>query len=324
MSFATRVKEDLNRVLTSKACCRRAEFIAFFLLSGHIRIEKGQQLSLFMQTEHAASIRKMFTLAKDFSLIREITVHRRPRLNKNQVFTLTVPPQPQLLAFLRELSLLDAQGQWHLGLPKRLREDILDAPCCRRAYLRGAFLACGSLSEPENAYHLEFGSLVREQADLLVELMAEYDLNAKIVRRKDREIVYLKGAEEISQLLNIMGSHRSLLEFESLRVTKEIRNQANRQRNCDTANVNKVVSAGWRQVQDINAIAASIGLEILPRNLRVAAELRLEYPDYSLADLSEISLLGRSALNHRLRRLSQIARNIEDFGPEQWDREEDG
>jgi cell division protein WhiA len=323
MSFSTRVKEDLTRVLSSKKCCRRAEFIAFFLINGHIRIEKGHQLSLFMLTEHAASLRKMFTLAKDFSLTREITVYRRTRLHKNQVFTLTVPPQPQLLGFLRELSLLDAHGRWHLGFPERLREDILDSPCCRRAYLRGAFLACGSLTEPESFYHLEFGSLEKAQADLLVELMAEYELKAKIVRRKDREIVYLKGAEEISQLMNIMGSHRSLLEFESLRVTKEIRNQANRQRNCDTANVNKVVSAGWRQVQDINFIAETIGLEILPRNLRVAAELRLEYPDYSLADLSEASSLGRSALNHRLRRLSQIALNIHDFGPPQWDREED-
>lgn len=323
MSFSTRVKEDLTRVLSTKECCRRAEFVAFFLINGHIRIEKGHQLSLFMQTEHAASLRKMFTLAKDFNLAREITVYRRARLHKNQVFTLTVPPQPQLLTFFRGLSLLDKHGQWHLGFPGRLREDILEPSCCRRAYLRGAFLACGSLSEPENFYHLEFGSLEKAQADLLVELMAEYELHAKIVRRKGAEIVYLKGAEEISRLMNVMGSHRSLLEFESLRVTKEIRNQANRQRNCDTANVNKVVSAGMRQVQDINYIADTIGLETLPRNLRVAAELRLEYPDYSLADLSEASSLGRSALNHRLRRLGQIARNIHDLGPQQWDREEE-
>jgi len=322
MSFSTRVKEDLTRIMSSKACCRRAEFIAFFLIKGNIRIGEGHRLSLFMQTEHSASIRKMFSLASDFSLKREITVYRRTRLHKNQVFTLTVPPQKQLREFLRELSMVDENGFWQLGFPEHLREDILAFPCCRRAYLRGAFLASGSLGEPEHAYHLEFGSLEKTQADLLVELMAGYGLKGKIVRRKDMEIVYLKGAEDICQLLNIMGSHRSLLEFESLRVTKEIRNQANRQRNCDTANVNKIVAASMRQVEDIKYIAETIGFSALPNTLRIAAELRLEYPDYSLADLSEVSALGRSALNHRLRRLSRIAANIRDFGQEEWDRED--
>lgn len=132
-------------------------------------------------------------------------------------------------------------GALRLVFPEQIHEQFLASSCCRRAYLRGAFLASGSISEPEGAYHLEFSSLESPQADLLIELLADFDLKGKIVRRKDLETVYLKGAEEISQLLNIMGSHRSLLEFESIRVTKEVRNQVNRQRNCDTANINKVV-----------------------------------------------------------------------------------
>lgn len=322
MSFSTRVKDDLTRIMSSKTCCRKAEFTAFFLINGNIRLGSGQQISAFMQTEHSASIRKMFTLARSFDLGREITVHRRNRLNKNQVFTLSIPAQDELKAFLRELSMLDENDCWQLGFPPQLREIMLHNSCCQRAYLRGAFLACGSLSEPEGAYHLEFGSLEKEQTELLIELMAEFGLHGKTVRRKDAEIVYLKGAEEISQLLNVMGSHRSLLEFESVRVTKEVRNQVNRQRNCDTANVNKVVTAGLRQVEDINYIAKTIGLSKLPRNLRIAADLRLEYPEYSLAELSEEGSLGRSALNHRLRRLGEIAANIRDFGKEDWNRHE--
>lgn len=320
MSFSTQVKDDLTRVISSKPCCRRAEFIAFFLINGNIRIGNGRRLSFFMQTEHSASVRKMFTLARDFALEREITVHRRTQLHKNQVFTLNVPPQERLTAFLHQLGMVDDRGCLRLVFPEQIREQILGAACCRRAYLRGAFLASGSISEPEGSYHLEFSSLEHPQADLLVELLADFGLNGKIVRRKDLEIVYLKGAEEISQLLNIMASHRSLLEFESIRVTKEVRNQVNRQRNCDTANINKVVNAGMRQVRDINYINSTIGLSQLPRNLRIAAELRLDYPDYSLADLSEISALGRSALNHRLRRLAEIAENIREYGAEEWDR----
>lgn len=322
MSFSTQVKDDLTRVISSKPCCRKAEFIAFFLINGNIRIGNGRRISFFMQTEHSASVRKMFTLARDFDLEREITVHRRTQLHKNQVFTLNVPPQEQLGHFLQELGMVDESGSLRIAFPEQIREQVLAASCCRRAYLRGAFLASGSISEPEGAYHLEFSSLERPQADLLIELLADFGLKGKIVRRKDLEIVYLKGAEEISQLLNIMGSHRSLLEFESIRVTKEVRNQVNRQRNCDTANINKVVNAGMRQVKDINYIEAAIGLAKLPRNLRVAAELRLDYPDYSLADLSEISSLGRSALNHRLRRLTQIAENIRQYGAEKWDMQE--
>ena len=323
MSFSTKVKDDLTRVMSTKACCRQAEFVAFFLINGNIRISADNKLAAYMQTEHSASVRKMFTLARDFDLSKEISVYRRPRLNKNQVFTLNIPAQKKLKEFLRSLGLLNENGVLQLGFPKNLGQDFLKATCCYRAYLRGAFLASGSISEPEkSSYHLEFNCLEPAQADLLVELMAEFDLIGRISRRKGMEIVYLKGAEEISQLLNIMGSHRSMLEFESLRVTKEVRNQANRQRNCDTANINKVVNAGIRQVEDINYIASTIGFEKLPRNLRLAAELRLEYPDYSLADLSEISSLGRSALNHRLRRLSQIAQNIRDFGEKEWNRQE--
>ena len=153
-------------------------------------------------------------------------------------------------------------------------------------------------------------------------LLKDFGLTAKTVRRKDAEILYLKGAEQISDFLNIVGSHRSLLEFESVRVTKEVRNNVNRRRNCDLANINKTVTASMRQVEDIEFIFTQIGPETLPRQLREAAELRLEYPDESLADLASLSGLGRSALNHRLRRLAHIAANIRDYGSREWNRQE--
>ena len=318
MSFSVKVKNDICRVATLKDCCNKAEFIAFFLINGNIRLAGMHRLSVFMQTEHSASVRKMFILAKEFSLEREISVFRRTKLNKNQVFTLNVPPQDNLTELLKRLDMLDENGSWRMGFPNHIREDILADECCRRAYLRGAFLACGSISEPEGSYHLEFSSVEQKQAELLVELLEGFNIHAGISKRKESSVVYIKGAEDISQLLILMGSHRSLLEFESVRVEKEVRNQVNRQRNCDTANINRVVSAGMRQVEDINFIIAEIGWDSLPQTLKDVAEMRLEYPDYSLTDLSDVSSIGRSAVNHRLRRLKEIAQNIRDFGPEHW------
>lgn len=320
MSFTSGVKEDLNRVVSSKPCCRRAEFSAFFLINGTILISGDHQLSLLMATENTGTARKMFTLAKDFRMEREIAVYRRARLKKNQVYNLRIPLQPAVKEFLAWLGMVE-EDMWSIAFPAHLRGQVLADACCRRAYLRGAFLASGSVSNPQaGPYHLEIGSLDMAQAELIRELLNGFDLPAKIVRRKEKEIVYLKGAEAIGDFLILVGSHRSLLEFESVRVTKQVRNQANRLRNCDTANIEKTVTAAARQQQDIDCIAASIGLQALPPHLREAALLRREHPEASLNELSELSSLGRSALNHRFRRLGQIAENISLYGRDGWDK----
>ena len=141
MSFSTRMKDDLARVISSRSCCRRAEFLAFFLINGNIRIGKG--MSLVMNTEHSASARKMYTLAKDFGLEREVSAFRRSRLRKNQVYTLEIPAQEQMRTFLSELGLVDEEIAWRLDFTEAVRERFLQESCCRRAYLRGAFLAAG-------------------------------------------------------------------------------------------------------------------------------------------------------------------------------------
>ncbi len=321
MSFTTQVKEDLTRISSSRTCCRRAEFVAFFLINGMIRISGG--VSLVMQTENSGVARRMFTLAKDFSFDREVSVYRRSRLKKNQVYRLVIPPQAGISRFLEELGMLDAGDRWRFGFTDQIRGHFLQEPCCCRAFLRGAFLAAGSVAAPDaGSYHLEFNGIDREQADLLLSLLAEQGIPGKMLQRRDNATVYLKGAEHISDFLNIIGSHRSLLEFESVRVFKEVRNQANRLRNCDNANVNKTVAAAARQVEEISYIQRELGMKYLPAKLRAVAELRLEYPDASLTELAELSCLGRSALNHRLRRLEQIADNIRSYGVSEWNRSE--
>ena len=320
MSFSTRMKDDLARVISSKSCCRKAEFLAFFLINGNIRIGKG--VSLVMKTEHSGAARKMYTLAKDFGLEREVTAFRRSRLKKNQVYTIEIPAQEKMGAFMSELGMVDEQIAWHFDFTDAVRERFLRENCCCRAYLRGAFLAAGSVTDPDTgSYHLEIDSLDSAQAALIIDLLASFDLKGKSVLRRETQTVYLKGAEQLSTFMNIVGAHRALLQLESVRVTRDMRNMTNRRRNCDNANVNKTVVAAMRQTDDIQLIIESIGFETLPQNLRTAAELRLDNPEANLAELSELSGLGRSALNHRLRRLAEIAENIRVYGPGEWDKD---
>lgn len=323
MSFSSHVKDDLVRVVSSKPCCRKAEFIAFFLINGNIRFSQDHQISLLMTTEHPAAARKMYTLAKEFIEQREVLIYRRQTLTKKPAYSLFIPNQPDVKTFLTAIGMIDETNRWQVGFPSFVEEGFLASSCCRRAYLRGAFLAAGSMTTPESSYHLEIGSLDKAQADLLIRLMESFDLPAKSVERKGREVVYLKGSEQISEFLNLTGSHRSMLEFESVRVTKEVRNNVNRLRNCDNANINKTVTAAMRQCKAIRYILAELGPDTLPPALLTVAELRLSYPNESLAELSEMSSLGRSALNHRLRRLEQIADNIRVYGKEAWDRKDD-
>jgi DNA-binding protein WhiA len=319
MSFSANVKEDLTRVVSHKKCCRHAELTAFLRMSGNIHIN-NRELSLSMTTEYPAVARKMFMLAKDFDLDMEIVIHRKARLRKNQVFMLRIPPQEKVKELLLALGFMDIDKIWQMDFPGQINRDMLKKDCCRRAYLRGAFLAGGSINNPEGAYHLEISCNDRRHAMFLKEIMNGFDIAAKITTRKQNYVVYLKEGEQIITLLNIIGSYRSLLEFESTRVVKDVRNQVNRLVNCENANLDKTVTAGMRQVNDIKEIEEAIGLIRLPKGLAEVAALRLEYPESSLSELSNISQIGRSAINHRLRRLSEIAENIRTFGMEEWDK----
>ncbi len=192
------------------------------------------------------------------------------------------------------------------------REQLLGRTCCKRAFLRGAFLASGSISDPAKSYHFEIVCQQPEQAELLKELLESFELDAKIVQRKKYHIVYLKEGAQIVDALNVMGAYVSLMNLENVRILKEMRGSVNRIVNCETANINKVVGAACRQVEDIRYIQSRIGLDELPPSLREMALLRLEYPDTSLKDLGELCdpPVGKSGVNHRLRKLGELAKKL--------------
>lgn len=310
-SFSSQVKIELARSLPEKNCCRLAEFSALLRTGGILGISRtsaGQQVSLYFSTENAAVARHVFRLGKElYAWPVEIRVRRQERLKKDNRYRvrLLIPEESQ--NELREMGILKGRR-----VMEGVRASLVKRQCCLRAYLRGVFLGCGSVSNPETSYHLELVLSSEGYAQAIVNLLQRVGLQARIIKRKQTQVVYLKEAEQIASLLRLIGAHGALLRLEDVRVMKDMRNQVNRLVNCDTANLEKAVSAGLRQVRAIQYIIAEAGLDHLPASLRQVAELRLEYPEASLTELGSLldPRLGKSGVNHRLRRLAEIAEQL--------------
>ena len=200
---------------------------------------------------------------------------------------------------------LYAKGEELLAVRNAMTQSV----CCKRAYIRGAFLAAGSVSDPSKSYHFEIVCDKEEQAEHLKDMINSFGMDAKIVKRKKMYVVYLKEGSQIVDILNVMEAHVSLMELENVRIMKEMRNSVNRKVNCETANINKTVSAAVRQLEDIAYIRDTLGFDKLPEGLKDVALTRLENPEVALKELGGLleHPVGKSGVNHRLRRLSEIA-----------------
>ena len=185
--------------------------------------------------------------------------------------------------------------------------------CCKKAYLRGVFLAAGSITNPNNYYHIEMVFKDETFVTHVQGFLADFEIYAKISMRKNNYILYIKESEQISSFLNVIGAHKALLELENIRILKDMRNSVNRMVNCETANLNKTIGAALRQVENIRFIDDRIGLDALPDKLREIAKLRVEYQDVTLKELGEMvssGTISKSGINHRLRKLDQIAEQL--------------
>lgn len=306
MSFSAMTKEELARITVPKVCCNLAELAALVRMDGTLQIS-NQVYALNVATESAPVARKIYRLAKTIlELPVDIVVRRKLRLKKNNSYLVRIYPKGQ--ADLQKLGILDAKGDIQPGIS----EDLIKRRCDQKAYLRGAFLAGGSINNPEGTYHLEIITNDEHQAEGLCKLINRFRLGAKVSIRKNWHVVYLKESEHIVEFLGFIGAHHALLEFENARVLKDMRNQVNRLVNCETANLNKTVDASVRQVENIKRISSTIGLQGLPDPLREIAELRLEFPDASLKELGEMlhPKVGKSGVNHRMRKLDELAEKI--------------
>lgn len=298
MSFSGNVKEELAAHISLARHCQLAELAALLLFSAGT-CEGNMHLRL--DTENEAVVRKCFTLLrKTFNI--ETVMQGKERLIPDDAL------EGKVIQALH-LNGIEKEG---LNLAEPVNSLLIKNSCCARAYLRGAFLSVGSMSDPKKSYHLEFVCNEKMQALQLQMILQEFQIEAKIIRRKKYDVVYLKEGSGIVDLLNVMGAHVSLMNLENLRIVKEMRNSVNRRVNCETANISKTVTAASKQIEDILLIRDKYGFENLPDNLRQMAEIRLEYPDAALKELGEYlePPVGKSGVNHRLRRLSEIADKI--------------
>lgn len=286
MSFSSKVKEELTTIMASHKHCRKAELAGMFQYGGEIGRIKSDCYTVGFHTENGEISKKGFTLLR-----KTFTIDFDNNLSEQQLFD-----------FLKKMEAVEQESL----------ENVTERVCCRRAFIRGVFLAVGSVSDPEKGYHLEFVCEDEEQARLLHNLLGTFDIESKTVERKQHFVVYIKEGAAIVDLLNVMEAHVALMELENLRIIKEMRNRVNRRVNCETANINKTVNAAARQLEDIQYIDQHKGLASLPDSLYEMARVRLEHPDASLKELGEMLVppVGKSGVNHRLRKISEYAEKL--------------
>ncbi len=309
MSFSSRIKEKLSRQISPARHCRIAETAAILSLCGRIQISEDDRLQVRIQTENVTVARKYFTLLKKtFNIGAEISVRRNTRLGKNRVYSVIIRRHEEALRVLQATKLLSDSGEVGENLSV-VGNVVVQNPCCRRAFLRGAFLAAGSVSDPEKFYHLEIVCPTAEKAEQLCRIMGTFQIDARTVIRKRSHVVYIKEGNQIVDMLGIMEAPLALMEFENVRILREMRGNVNRQVNCETANINKTVSAAVKQINDITFIRDTIGFEELPAGLAEIARARIEKPEATLKELGEEldPPVGKSGVNHRLRKLCELA-----------------
>ena len=311
MSFASDVKKELTTLEISNPDNAKAELSALLRMNGSLGL-KNQHFTLNVQTENAATARRILGLLQKFyRLPSEISVRRQMKLKKNNLYVVRITKGVNEL--LDDLHIFEG-----FELLPTVPDEWLELEGKARSYLRGAFLAAGSVNNPETSrYHLEIYSLYEEQATQLSNLMNRFDLNAKVVERRSGFIVYLKEAEKIGDMMKVIGATNAMFRMEDIRIIRDMRNSVNRLVNAENANLDKTVNASQKQIDDILFLDEEIGLGRFPEKLREIAEVRLAHREDPLSALGKYVPSGeisKSGVNHRLRKLTKMADEIRDTG----------
>ena len=308
MSFSGEIKEELGGQISTARHCQIAEISALISMCGSVMIDSNNRYAIKIHTENLIVARKCFTLLeKTFNIRTEISI-RKNLIRQSVSYWIIVKKHEEAIKVLQATKLINKDGEVFEEL-SIVKNVIVQQYCCKRAFIRGAFLASGSISDPEKSYHFEIVCAVRAKAEQLQKIMNSFGIDAKVILRKKSYVVYVKEGAQIADLLNIIEAHVALMKFENVRIIKDMRNTVNRKVNCETANINKTVSAAVKQVEDIVYIRDTIGLEYLSDALRDVALTRLEYPEATLKELGDLltTPIGKSGVNHRLRKLGEMA-----------------
>jgi len=292
MSFSSDVKEEMSRILPTARHCQLAEIAAMVEFGGIIGQDiDGKQILGLAVDNDAVCAKYLALLKKTFGIGSSVG-----------------SDDESYISMLQALKIMDNSGVMH-SINDPVSPMLLKQSCCKRAYIRGAYLCIGSMSDPKRSYHLEFVCDTRSQADQLVEQLSDLELDARITERKKRYVVYMKEGSAIVDLLGLCEAHVSLMQMENDRIVREVRGDVNRRVNCEAANITKTVNAATRQIEDIEYLRDNGILDELPGNLKEMALMRLENPDATLPELGKLfdPPLGKSGVNHRLRRLGELA-----------------
>ena len=291
MSFSADTKAEICKIAENNACCKRSQLAGFVSFAG-VCSEDDLKIS----TENAGVARLIYTAFKEFFKISPVCDIKK--FGHCHLYTNTMSGAVKVLA---QIEVERA--------PMRIPPYVFDNDCCRRAFARAAFLVSGSVTLPTKTYHMEFVTRNHKLCEDFCVLLGYFDLKAKIAIRKGCSVVYFKGSEPILDMFALFGANNMMMQFLNTKILKEVRNNANRLVNCETANVEKSVSASLKQVDAIKKIREREGLESLPPGLREVAGLRLEFPDDSLLELGERCepVLSKSGVKHRMDKIMEIA-----------------
>lgn len=307
MSYASDVKKELTTLQVHLEHAK-AELAALIRMNGAVTLQ-NQTFVLNVQTENAAIARRMYMLLKDhYAVESELLVRRKMKLKKNNIYIVRLKRGTQEV--LSDLNIMDGYF-FH----SHVSDIIMTNEQKMRSYLRGAFLAGGSVNNPEtSSYHLEIYSNYEDHNQNICQMMNHFGMNARVIERRKGYITYIKEAEKIADFLVLIGAINSMMKFEDVRIVRDMRNSVNRIVNCENANLSKVITASTKQIEAIEYIMKTVGLDQLPEKLQEVARLRLEHPEASLIEIGEMlteGVVSKSGVNHRLRKIVDFANKLQ-------------
>ena len=311
MTFTADAKKECARLEMKDRCCILSELAAFVRINGVLELAGAGKLGISMSTENPATARRMYKLIKFVKdLDTNVFVRRKVKLRKNYTYMVSIRPSPKTHDLLIQLGIMDKNYAIIPGVSSK----FMNSQCCRRAYLRGSFLASGAVSDPKRGrYHCELLTHDSIHKDHLKHLSSIEGIQWGEVEKKNDIVLYLKDSSLITVLLNLIGATSAALNYENARVYREVRNRVNRLVNSETANLNKTLKAAWRQAEKIQIIDKCVGLSTLPISLREVAKLRVNNPELSLSELALLMKkpISKSAVNYRLRKIEQLADSLQ-------------
>lgn len=312
MSFSNDVRNELARIMPEKECCRKAEIRALLIASGKIVIfgHNKNDIILKVETENAATARKIFKLLKAaYHLHPFVKMEKRKRFKIYRVYEVNTFLKKDDIEAFQKMNIINSNS---LMINQNVSQTAIKRNCCKRSFVRGVFLTRGFINRPEGNYHLEIILNSNKLAVYIQELLAKFDLQARIVNRKNSLVLYIKESEQIVDFLRLVGASKALLDFENVRIIKSMRNNINRQVNCETANLGKTVNASVRQIELIQILIEKNVLDNLPPQLKELALLRIDYPDSTLRELGVMldPPLSKSGVAYRMRKLENYAQEL--------------